>query len=116
MFPFLWKLLSLSFYKPHSRKHLQSSCHGAVETNLTRNHEVAGLLSGLRIWCFCDDVLLWHRLAAVAPIGPLAWELLYALGAAIKAKKKKKKVLPFATTWADLMLSEVDNHRKTNSA
>ena len=34
---------------------------------------------------------LWHRLAAVAPIPPLAWELPYAVGAALKKKKKEKK-------------------------
>ena len=28
----------------------QSSHHGAVETNLTRNHEVAGLIPGLAQW------------------------------------------------------------------
>ena len=32
---------------------------------------------------------LWHRLAAAAPIGPLAWELPYAAGAALKRKQKK---------------------------
>ena len=36
--------------------------HGAAETNLTRNHEVAGLtpglLNGLRIWHCCE---LWCR-------------------------------------------------------
>ena len=31
-------------------------------------------------------------LAAVAPIGPLAWEPPYAAGTALKSKKKKKKV------------------------
>ena len=34
--------------------------------------------------------LLW-RLAAVAPSGPLAWKLPYAVRAALKRKKKKKK-------------------------
>ena len=34
---------------------------------------------------------LWHRPAAVAPIGPLAWEPPYATGAALKEKKKKKE-------------------------
>jgi len=34
---------------------------------------------------------LWHRLAAVAPIRPLAWEPPYAAGAALKRPKKKKK-------------------------
>ena len=42
--------------------------------------------------CGTDSVLLclWCRLAPVAPIGPLAWELPYAAGAALKSKKKKK--------------------------
>ena len=31
---------------------------------------------------------LWHRLAAVAPMGPLAWELPYVTSAALKRKKK----------------------------
>ena len=30
---------------------------------------------------------LWCRLAAVAPIGPLAWEPPYAAGAALKKKE-----------------------------
>ena len=34
---------------------------------------------------------LWARLAAAASIGPLAWEHLYAAGAALKTEKKKKK-------------------------
>ena len=33
---------------------------------------------------------LWCRLAATAPIQPLAWELPYATGAALKKKKKRK--------------------------
>ena len=35
-----------------------------------------------------DPALLWlhHRPAAVAPTGPLAWELPYAVGAALKIK------------------------------
>ena len=32
---------------------------------------------------------LWHRPAAVAVIGPLAWEPPYATGAAPESKKKK---------------------------
>ena len=42
-----------------------------------------------------DLALLWHRLAAIALIRPLAWELAYAKGVALKRqrneKKKKKK-------------------------
>ena len=34
---------------------------------------------------------LWHRLAAVAPIGPLVQKLPYAVGAALKKKKKERK-------------------------
>ena len=38
-----------------------------------------------------DPVLpwLWHRPTAVALIQPLAWELPYAKGAALKSQKKK---------------------------
>ena len=42
-----------------------------------------------------DPVLLWLwcRPSAVAPIQPLAWELPYAISAALKRLKKKKKVI-----------------------
>ena len=42
--------------------------------------------------CGSDLALLWYRLAAPAPVGPLAWELPYAMGAALKKAKKKKKL------------------------
>ena len=45
-------------------------------------------LSGLRIQPCCE---LWCRLAAAAPIQPQAWELSYAVHAALKDQKKKKK-------------------------
>ena len=40
-----------------------------------------------------DPKLLWllGRSAATAPFRPLAWELLYAKGAALRKKKGKKK-------------------------
>ena len=43
--------------------------------------------------CGSDPELLWlwHRLAAVAPIQPLAWELPYAAGVALKRQKNNKK-------------------------
>ena len=40
-----------------------------------------------------DPTLLWlgYRPAVVASIQPLAWELAYAAGVALKSKEKKKK-------------------------
>ena len=85
-------------------------------TNLTRNHEVVGLIPGLAQWvkgsgvavrssgvghrCGLDASLLWLwcRPAATAPIRSVAWEPPYAEGAALeknkrqKDKKKKKNV------------------------
>ena len=45
--------------------------------------------------CGSDLVLLWRwcRPAAVAPIGPLAWEPPYAVGTALKSKKREKERL-----------------------
>jgi len=34
---------------------------------------------------------LWRRLAAVVPIGPLAWEPPYAAGVALEKTKRQKK-------------------------
>ena len=34
---------------------------------------------------------LWHRLAVVAPIQPLAWEPPYDMGAALKRKKNEEE-------------------------
>ena len=89
-----------------------SSHHGAAEMNLTRNHDAAGLIpglaqrvkgSGVGVAVSCgighrhssDLAWLWLWLwpAAVAPIGPLAWEPPYAGGAALKKSKKKKRLL-----------------------
>ena len=43
--------------------------------------------------CSFNLVLLWlgHRPAATAPVQPLAWELPFVAGAALKRKKRKKK-------------------------
>ena len=76
--------------------------------NPTRNREVVASIPGLaqrvkdsRIvvshgvglrpdW---DPVLLclWHRPAATAPSGPLAWEPPFAAGGALKKEKRPKK-------------------------
>ena len=60
-----------------------------------------------------DPVLLWlwRRLAAIAPIRPLAWEPPYAVGEAQemakrqkkKKKKKKEKKNKFADPWQDML-------------
>ena len=70
-------------------------------------NEVAGSIPGLAQWVrdgsgvamSCgvggrwglDPVLLWHRLATVALIRPLAWEPTHDAGVALKKQKKKKK-------------------------
>ena len=45
---------------------------------------------GIGCRCSLDLALLWlwRRLAAAAPIQPLAWELPYATGVALKKAKK----------------------------
>ena len=78
--------------------------HSRNESNLTSIHSTRvqslASFSGLRISvamsCSMDHKLsldpallwLWHRLAAVAPIGP---ELPYAVSVALKSKKEKRK-------------------------
>ena len=61
-------------------------------TNPTSIHEdagsIPGLAQGLRIQHYRE---LWCRLAAAAPIRPLAWETPYATGAALRRQKTGKK-------------------------
>ena len=76
---------------------MRSSCSGSVVTRPTSIHEDVALIPGLAQWVKAlalpvscsvghshggDLALVWLccRLAAAAPIQPLAWELSYAVG------------------------------------
>ena len=58
-----------------------------------------GLRTGVAMSCSVDHtcgsdpvlLLLWHRLEATAPIGPLTWESPYAVGMALEKTKRQKK-------------------------
>ena len=54
--------------------------------------------------CDSDPALLglWRGLAAAAPIRPLAWELPYAMGVALK---KEKREVDHQVTWTLGLLS-----------
>ena len=46
---------------------------------------------GIGCKCGSDPVLLWLRPAGTAPIQSLAWELLYAAGAALKREEEREE-------------------------
>ena len=89
-------------------KQKRSSRFGSAVMNPTSTHEDTGSIPGPSQWvkgsgvakscsvgqrCSSDPTLLWlwcRPTAAAAPIQSLAWELLYAAGAALKRKRKKK--------------------------
>ena len=57
---------------------------------------------------------LWRRLVATVPITPLAWELPYAVGAALKRQKrqKNKKGVPVIAQW---LMNPTGNHEVASS-
>ena len=63
---------------------------GSAEMNLISNHEVSRSIPDLA-QCVKDHSELWCRPVPTAPTGPLAWELPYAVAAALKKKKEFKK-------------------------
>ena len=54
---------------------------------------------GCRLGSGPELLWLWRRLAATAPIRPLAWEPPYAAGAAQEIAEKKKNVLLNSCIW-----------------
>ena len=90
---------ALQNQSPHRQKetHTGNACRGSGETNPTRIHEGEGLIPGLQKQLGNPALLwLWCRLAAVAPIRPLAWAPPYANGCGPKKKERRKE----GNTWA----------------
>ena len=103
---------SCAYIWAHTQTHIKYieywSYHcGLAETNPTSIHKDTGLILGpaqrikgssiavgsgvSRNGSDPEFLWVWHRPAAAAPIQPLAWELPYAVGTAIKSNNSNKK-------------------------
>ena len=58
---------------------------------------------------------LWRRPVATAPIRALAWELPYAVGAALKKKKKIKNITQGVPIVAQWLTNPTRNHEVAGS-
>ena len=92
VYNFYFQLIMFSYTVFLDFKNAWSS-HCAAETNPTRNHEVVGLIPGLAPWVKlqgCHE--LWcMRPAAMALIGPLAWEPPRAMRGALNRQKRQNQ-------------------------
>ena len=126
-----WKSLSSSASFDIIQIYGSSHCGSGI-TKLTRIHEDLGCIPGLAqrvgdvvlLWAEVeveDTVWIphcshWCRLAAVAPIWPLAWEPPYATGSALQKKKKNIQIYTSKITWMALCMRVKGSTEKEKSS